>query len=137
MTISSNVEETLILGEALGRTLRGGEIFALAGDLGSGKTHFVKGLARGLGFLGSVSSPTFPLIHEYRGGRWPLNHFDFYRLDSAAEALAIGLDEYLGGEAVTAIEWGDKFQDLLPDSTRWIRFHHLEENKRGIEICAP
>jgi tRNA threonylcarbamoyladenosine biosynthesis protein TsaE len=134
MTISSSVDQTLSLGESVGQTLRGGEILALAGDLGTGKTHFVKGLARGLGIKDSVSSPTFTLIHEYRGGRLPLNHFDFYRLNSETEALAIGLDEYLDGDAVTAIEWGDKFQNLLPASTRWIRFHHLEEGKRGIEF---
>src|SRR5476649_710526 len=106
--ISHSVEETLAFGGSVADSLRRGDVLALCGDLGAGKTHFVKGLAAGLGAGDVVTSPTFTLIHEYIGGRLPLYHFDFYRLESDTEALKIGLDEYLDGDGVSAIEWAEK-----------------------------
>jgi tRNA threonylcarbamoyladenosine biosynthesis protein TsaE len=114
-------------------TLRRGDILALCGDLGAGKTHFVKGLAAGLKTDAAVTSPTFTLIHEYLGGRLPLYHFDFYRLEEADEALKIGLDEYLDGDGVCVIEWADKFPALLPAPTRWLTFTHRHDGARIIE----
>ena len=99
--------------------LRPGAIVALNGELGSGKTQFVKGLASGLGFGGEVTSPTFTLIHEYVGGRLPIYHFDFYRLDNEDEALQLGLEEYLQGDGVCVIEWAGKFRHLIPAEARW------------------
>jgi tRNA threonylcarbamoyladenosine biosynthesis protein TsaE len=131
-TISHSPAETFELGRAAANRLRGGEIFALAGDLGSGKTQFVKGLAAGLGHRDEVTSPTFTLIHEYVGGRLPLYHFDFYRLVSDEEALRIGLDDYLGFGGVLAIEWADKFTSLLPAETRWIQFRIVTDETREI-----
>ena len=96
----------------------------MCGDLGAGKTHFVKGLAVGLNSEAAVTSPTFTLIHEYVGGRLPLYHFDFYRLEDEDEALKIGLDEYLQGDGVCVIEWADKFPGLLPAETQWCQFTH-------------
>ena len=132
MTISHNPAETIALARALAATLRRGAVLALSGDLGAGKTHFVKGLAAGLGTTASVTSPTFTLIHEYPGGRLPLYHFDFYRLDDADEALRIGLDEYLDGDGACVIEWAEKFPALLPPHTRWLRFTHRDDGTREI-----
>ena len=123
-------------GRALGSTLRRGDVLGLCGDLGAGKTHFVKGLAAALGADADVTSPTFTLIHEYIGGRLPLYHFDFYRLDDEDDALKIGLDEYLDGDGVCVIEWADKFPALLPPHTQWLRFTHREDGARVIEHSA-
>lgn len=134
--ISPDSAETLALGRAEGARCLAGDVVALCGELGAGKTQFVKGLAAGLGVASEVTSPTFTLIHEYTGGRLPVYHFDFYRLDSAAEAVALGLDEYLEGAGVSVIEWADKFPDLLPAGTRWIYFAHLPGGSRGITSRA-
>ena len=138
MTISHSPAETIALARTIAATLRRGAVLALSGDLGAGKTHFVKGLAAGLGTAASVTSPTFTLLHEYPGGRLPLYHFDFYRLDDADEALKIGLDEYLDGDGACVIEWAEKFPALLPPHTRWLRFSHRKDGARVIEeIAAP
>jgi tRNA threonylcarbamoyladenosine biosynthesis protein TsaE len=131
--ISRNVEETLAYGRSIAVSLRRGDVIGLCGDLGAGKTHFVKGLTAGLDSGVPVTSPTFTLIHEYTGGRLPVYHFDFYRLDEEDEALKIGLDEYLEGDGVCLIEWADKFPALLPPHTRWLRFTHGEDGARRIE----
>ena len=112
--------------------LRRGDVLALSGDLGAGKTQFVKGLAAGLRYRAEVTSPTFTLIHEYIGGRLPLYHFDFYRIESEDEALRLGLEEYLAGDGVCVIEWGDKFPGLLPPHTRWFDLALREEEERII-----
>ena len=135
-TISQSVEETVAYGQAVAATLRRGDVLALCGDLGAGKTHFVKGIASGLRSDAAVTSPTFTLIHEYLGGRLPVYHFDFYRLEDEDEALKIGLDEYLEGDGVCLIEWGDKFPALLPPHTRWLRFTHRPDGARLIEEGA-
>jgi tRNA threonylcarbamoyladenosine biosynthesis protein TsaE len=103
--ISHNPTETFVIVQQLAASLRGGEVIALDGDLGAGKTQFVKGLAAGLGHTGEVTSPTFTLVHEYLGGHLPLFHFDWYRLESEAEVLRIGLDDYLDAGGILAIEW--------------------------------
>jgi tRNA threonylcarbamoyladenosine biosynthesis protein TsaE len=136
--ISANAEATIAHGRALAATLRRGDVLALNGDHGAGKTHFVKGVAAGLNATASVTSPTFTLIHEYLGGRLPLYHFDFYRLEDEDEALKIGLDEYLDGDGVCVIEWAEKFPALLPPHTRWLRFTHRADGTRVIEeTLAP
>ena len=137
-TISASADETIALGRTVAAALRRGDVLALCGDLGAGKTHFVKGVAAGLSASASVTSPTFTLIHEYPGGRLPLYHFDFYRLEDEDEALKIGLDEYLDGDGACVIEWADKFPALLPPHTRWLRFTHRDDGARVIdEIPAP
>ena len=132
MTISHSPAETIACARTLAATICRGDVLALSGDLGAGKTHFVKGLAAGLGTAASVTSPTFTLLHEYPGGRLPLYHFDFYRLDNAEEALRIGLDEYLDGDGACVIEWAEKFPALLPPRTRWLRFTHRDDGAREI-----
>ena len=134
--ISHSPEETFAIGQRFAATLRRGDVLALCGDLGAGKTHFVKGLAAGLGATGEVTSPTFTLIHEYHGGALSLYHVDFYRLEETGEALNIGIEEYLEGDGITAIEWADKFAELIPEGAHWIRFAHLEDGGRQIDLPA-
>ena len=129
--ISHSPAETFAHGRALAATFRAGDVLALDGDLGAGKTHFVKGIAAGLGCEGDVTSPTFTLVHEYTGGRLPLFHFDFYRLDSEDETLRIGLDDYLGAGGVLVIEWAGKFPALLPRGTRWFRLRAVTGSAKG------
>lgn len=128
--------ETFTHGRALAATLRAGDVLALDGELGAGKTHFVKGIAAGIGCSGDVTSPTFTLIHEYTGGRLPLFHFDFYRLESEDETLRIGLDDYFDAGGVVVIEWAGKFPALLPSGTRWFHMRAGEGDVRGIEEAA-
>jgi tRNA threonylcarbamoyladenosine biosynthesis protein TsaE len=136
--LSHSIEETSAFGRSIASTLRRGDVLALCGELGAGKTHFVKGVAAGLGAGAIVTSPTFTLIHEYTGGRLPLFHFDFYRLENETEAIGIGLEEYLDGEGACAIEWAEKFPALLPPGTRWFRFTLGAGDARSIEeIPAP
>lgn len=132
--ISRSADETYELGRAVARSLRAGDVLALDGDLGAGKTQFVKGIAAGLASNDDVISPTFTLVREYYSGRLPLYHLDFYRLENAGAALQIGLDEYLESDGVTAIEWAGKFGELIPQHARWIFFRHLPDGHREIEI---
>lgn len=132
--ISHNPEETRNAGRRLAESLGPGEVLALCGDLGAGKTHFVKGLADGLGCASTVTSPTFTLLHEYPGGRLPLYHADLYRLQSEEEALSTGLEDYFAAGGVTVIEWADKFPHLLPATARWIRLAIGENDRRLINL---
>lgn len=136
MTRLSNVEETLAWGRTLAGTLRAGDVVALVGNLGAGKTHAAKGIVSGLGCTAEVSSPTFTLVHEYTGGRLTAFHFDFYRLDAAQEVLNIGWDDYLDAGGVVIVEWADKFPALLPEGTSWFRFTILPDGARGVELSS-
>ena len=129
-----SLEETLEFGGRLARELRRGDVIALSGELGAGKTALVKGIARGLGIAVEVTSPTFTLIHEYSGGRLALYHIDLYRIDSVPQALAIGIEDYLNGTGVTVIEWAERIASLLPPHTTRIRIESLGENTRRIEV---
>ena len=117
-------EAMIALGREMAQDLQAGSVLALQGGLGAGKTHFTKGLAAGLGYSQEVTSPTFTLVHEYRGGRLPVYHFDFYRMNSEEEVLRIGWDEYLDDDAVVVVEWPDKFPGLIPAGCTWLAFEH-------------
>ncbi len=134
--ISHNVEQTQRLGARLGALLLPGDVLALQGELGSGKTNFVKGLARGLGVRASVHSPTFILMNEYREGRLPLFHVDAYRVESAAEAWALGLDDYVNDMGVTVVEWAERIRAVLPDENLWIEFRYISDTKRALLMQA-
>ena len=110
--ISHSPAETEALGEGWGRAARSGLVLALSGDLGAGKTQFVKGLARGLGVTGRVHSPTFTLVNEYAGGRLRLFHLDLYRLETPGQIVAAGLEEFLQPDGVTVVEWAEKLSGL-------------------------
>ena len=112
-TISHSPAETAALGEHWGRTAPSGLVIGLCGDLGAGKTQFVKGLARGLGIEARVHSPTFALINIYTGGRLTLFHLDLYRLDTLEQIAAAGLEEYLRPAGVTVIEWAERWIDQV------------------------
>lgn len=124
------------LGRILGVSLRGGEVLALSGDLGTGKTSLVRGIAAGLGASPrSVSSPTFVLIHEYQG-RLRLVHADLYRIDDAGELPQLGLSDYLDGRNVVAIEWAEKAGHELPDDRLEIMLTHHSQSTREIVMQA-
>jgi tRNA threonylcarbamoyladenosine biosynthesis protein TsaE len=106
--ISHSPAETEALGEKFGRAAERGFVFALSGDLGVGKTQFVKGLARGLGISARVHSPTFTLVNEYGGGRLKLFHLDLYRLETPAQILSAGVGEFLSPDGVSVIEWAER-----------------------------
>lgn len=130
--VARNEAEMEALGAELAAGLEAGAVLALVGGLGAGKTRFVKGLAKGLGFSGEVTSPTFSLVHEYRGGRLPLFHFDLYRLKDEQELLGIGWDEFFDEPGIVVAEWADLFPDLLPTGALWLHFEVLPEGGRRI-----
>lgn len=125
------IGDTLALGQRLGGAAERGTVIAVCGGLGAGKTHLTKGIVAGLGAdPEAVTSPTFSLVHEYRGGRLPVFHFDFYRMASADEVLAIGWDEYLESGGVCVVEWADLFPQLMPAGTQWWRLELSAEGRR-------
>ena len=135
---TNNVEQTEAVAAALAQGLRGGECVALHGDLGAGKTQFVRGLVRGLG--GSpraVSSPTFVLLNVYDGGRLSVYHLDAYRVSGAEDFEAIGFSELLDQNGVVVVEWAERVIDLLPADRIDVRIEPLGENRRRIEIDRP
>ena len=133
MTILPATVDTIAWGRELARTLQAGDVIALVGNLGAGKTHVAKGIVAGLGSMAEVTSPTFTLVHEYNDGRLPAFHFDFYRLDSANEVIGIGWDDYLDVGGVVIVEWADRFLELLPDGTKWFRFTITSDGARAVE----
>jgi tRNA threonylcarbamoyladenosine biosynthesis protein TsaE len=139
--ISHSPAETEALGEAWGRSAQAGQVIGLSGDLGAGKTQFVKGFARGLGITARVQSPTFALVNEYSGGRLPLYHLDLYRLETAAQINSAGLDEYLSPDGVTIIEWAERWfgeggsgaaLEGGQAQLRWVKFESISETERRI-----
>ena len=130
--ISNSPAETERIGRQVAEQVGVASILALKGDLGSGKTTFVKGLVRGLRNHADVTSPTFTILHEYRGGRLPIFHFDFFRLENREAVERLGLDDYFFGDAVSVIEWADRFPELIPQQARWIVFEIKSQNQRVI-----
>ncbi len=121
-----SAEATEALAEQLGKSLQAGDCLAFYGDLGAGKTTFTRGLARGVGYEGAVSSPTFVLMHIYEG-RLPIYHFDAYRLRSSADLYNIGADEYFEGDGVVCLEWSERAEDILPASRLELRLTYGDE----------
>jgi len=115
-----NPAATAATGRRLAERLRTGDLIALSGPLGAGKTHLAAGLVAGLGSPDPVTSPTFTLVHEYRGGSLPIFHFDLYRLESPQALLDIGWDDYLAEPGVMIVEWAERFPELMPAHTRWL-----------------
>jgi tRNA threonylcarbamoyladenosine biosynthesis protein TsaE len=134
---SRSPADTFRLGRRLGALLRPGDVIALAGELGAGKTCLIRGLAAGAGVPRSaaVSSPTFTLVNEYPG-RIPFYHVDLYRLGSEDEAEGLGLEECLGGAGVAAVEWADRFPSLLPEDVLWIRLTYKTPSRRTLAFDA-
>lgn len=131
-------EQMQALGHELAGRLDAGAVLALSGDLGAGKTELVKGLAAGLGFLGPVTSPTFALLQEYRGGTRPLFHLDCYRLEHPQELVELGWDELLDEGGIVAVEWAERFPGLMPPGTLWLEVRILPEGSRLVsQRCDP
>ena len=131
--VSTSEEETEALGRRLAESLKGGCVVALYGDLGAGKTAFVRGMARGLGLACRVSSPTFTIVNEYLGER-PLFHFDMYRLSGADELFDIGWEDYLSRGAVCAVEWSENVEDAFFGDEIVVRIDKLGDTRRKITI---
>ena len=125
--------ETEAIGAALGKILPAGTVIAYRGDLGAGKTAFTRGLAKGLGCTGIVTSPTYTIVNEYLGGRIPLFHFDMYRLRSSDDLFDIGWDDYLDRGGICAVEWSENVDDAMEDAV-YITIEKLGEDSRQITI---
>ena len=134
---SRTAGQTRRVGRLLGRYLDPGSLIALSGGLGTGKTEFIKGLAKGLGVQAGcyVSSPSFVLINEYPG-RIPLYHIDLYRLSGGSDVEEMGLEEYVYGQGVTAIEWAEKAAPLIPSQRFWIDIRWMGPTRRRLTIKA-
>ncbi|MBI2842295.1 MAG: tRNA (adenosine(37)-N6)-threonylcarbamoyltransferase complex ATPase subunit type 1 TsaE [Armatimonadetes bacterium] len=132
---TTSAEETMFFGEALGSQLAHGDVVALSGELGAGKTTLTKGIARGAGVTAEVFSPTFTLIHEHPG-RVPFYHIDLYRLTGQEDTEYLGLDEYLYGEGIVVIEWADRAPAALPDERIDIALIAIDDDKRELRIDA-
>lgn len=129
---SNSAAETEAFGRDYARKIDNATVVALKGELGAGKTQFVKGFVAGLGSASEVTSPTFTLIHEYGGGRWPVYHFDFFRIEDRQSAERLGLDDYFFGDGVSVVEWADKFPELIPAAAKWVSFETKSETERVI-----
>lgn len=125
------------LGSEAAASARPGSVFALVGDLGAGKTHWTKGFVAGIDSSAEVTSPTFGLVHEYPGGRYPVFHLDFYRLESPVELITLGWDELLDQDGVIIAEWADKFPEMLPPETIWLRFSVEPDGSRKVVTSEP
>jgi tRNA threonylcarbamoyladenosine biosynthesis protein TsaE len=132
-----NTSETIRIGKRIGGHLQPGDVVGLVGELGTGKTQLIKGLAAGVG-VGNptyLTSPSFTLINEYKG-KIPFYHIDLYRLGSEREVEGLGLEEYFHGEGITAVEWADKIPSFLPKELLWIHLHYTGKHTRSLEILG-
>ena len=135
---SANEQETEAIGQALVGRLAPGTVVAFTGDLGAGKTAFVRGMARGLGISQRVTSPTFTIVNEYEGGRLPLFHFDMYRLSGADDLFDIGWEDFLRRGGICAVEWSENIRDALEPDTIYVDIRRGEtENQRVLTIRGP
>jgi len=134
--ITKGSSETINFGKKIAKRLKKGDIIALFGNLGAGKTTLVKGIAKGLGVKErTVNSPSFVLLKQYKG-KLPLYHFDFYRIKKAQEAYSIGLEEFLFSDGISVIEWADRIKTFLPKQYLGIELKFKSENQRKINLCA-
>lgn len=134
-----SVEKTTVLGFNIGKLLNSGDIICLTGDLGTGKTHITKGIAKGLNIDDHITSPTFTIVNEYDTGRLKLFHFDVYRVNDPDEICAIGFDDYIFSDAVSIIEWANYIEEILPKEYLHINIEkdlNIDENFRKITIIA-
>lgn len=132
--ISSSPKETEKIAFRFAKNLKGGEVIAYLGGLGMGKTCFTRGLAKGLGFDGYVTSPTFALVNEYRGGKLPLFHFDMYRVSTEFDLYSTGYFDYLSEDGIIAVEWSENIESVLEDKTIFVKIERLSDTERKITI---
>ncbi len=136
--ISRSAAQTRRIGQQLGRLLQSGDVVCLEGDLGTGKTCLTQGIARGLGVVLAVASPTFIIINEYmlRGEAHKLRHIDLYRVESIAEARALGLEDYFYDGGVCVIEWAERAREILPDERLWVSLCYVSSVRRALRFDA-
>lgn len=134
--ISHSPEESEKIAFEFAKTLQSGSVLAFEGSMGMGKTHFTRGLAKGLGFTGDVTSPTFAIVNEYRGGRLPLFHFDMYRIESWEDLDSCGFFDYMNEKGVIACEWSENIAGALPHDSIFINIEKIDENSRKITITG-
>lgn len=132
--ISNSPEETEKIGANLAKSLKGGEVIAYQGNLGMGKTCFTRGLAKGLGYNGEVTSPTFNLINEYIGGRLSLYHFDMYRISSWEDLFSTGYFDYIEAGGVIAAEWSENIENALDENAIYVEISRIDDTTRKIVI---
>lgn len=132
--ITESVQDTRALGARVAKGAKEGDCFVLEGDLGAGKTEFVRGFVSSLSKTAAVKSPSFAILNIYETARFPVYHFDFYRLSDSSELFEIGYEEYVSGNGVCLIEWGTMFPDVLPKDAKVIRFRDIGIDCREIEI---
>lgn len=132
--VSFSTEDTANIAAALSSSLTGGEVIALYGDLGVGKTYFVKGIAAGLGFMGEVTSPTFNIVNEYFGGRFDIYHFDMYRVTGWDDLYSTGYFEYTESGGIVITEWSENIENALPEQLIRVTITRDGEEKRRIVI---
>ena len=131
-TILTTADDAHTWGMQLAPTLVAGDVIALVGNLGAGKTQITRGIVAGMESRADVTSPTFTLVHEYLDGRLPVFHFDFYRMETAAEVVGLGWDEFLSEPGVIIVEWADMFPDLMPPNTRWFQIEAQPDGSRMV-----
>mgnify|MGYP004699082131 FL=1 len=131
-----NEEETRQFGLDLAEKLKAGDVIALIGNLGTGKTALTRYVAEGLGIHERISSPTFTIVKEYDSGRLPLYHFDVYRIADPEEMFNIGADEYFFGQGVCVVEWADMIEELLPENTKYIYLEYGQNPEERIYKCT-
>lgn len=129
-------QQTQKLGEALSHALRPGDVVLLTGPMGAGKSELARGIAKGMGFLGPITSPTFTILNVYQEAGQTLHHFDWYRVDDEEELLQSGLDEFIGGEAVTLIEWHERAPSLLPADCLEVVIRPEGESGRAFQLIS-
>ncbi len=134
--ITKSPKETEKFAEDFAKNLVGGEIIAFKGPMGMGKTCFTRGLARGLGFSGQVSSPTFALVNEYLGGRLPLYHFDMYKVESWEDLYSCGFFDYMDMGGVIAAEWSENIEGALDENVIFVNISRVDDNTRKITVTG-
>lgn len=127
--VTNSAEETMNLGEKFGKTLKGGEVILLKGEMGAGKTVFVKGIAKALGITDRITSPTYAYMNDYDG---KLYHYDCYRLSSGEDAEGLGLTDYFYADGICVVEWSENIADVLPKKTLSVKIEKISENQRRI-----
>ena len=130
--ITTSANETRALGARLAASLRPGDVLLLFGDMGAGKSELTRGIARGLGIDGPVSSPSFTILQVYEDGRIPLYHFDWYRMETVEELYELGMEEYLGGDGIAVVEWPTRCPEAIPESYLAVTLTPLDESNREI-----
>lgn len=134
MIVTRAAAETRALGAKLAAYLKPGDVVLLQGDLGAGKSEFARGVARGLGITGPVPSPSFTILNAYDEGKFPLYHFDWYRIQEPDEIGEMGFEEQLGGDGISLIEWSERAPEYLPERALAVKIHTVDEQTREITV---